>query len=209
MVVLSTKSMSWLPCFTVLGLCCLLHVVYGQNIKVEYYSRATLQCDNDKLNLSSSNQADVVSKTWILPNGNTVDNTSKSDMVERNVPRWTLSENFANFNLTLNRVDDDDFGMYTCIVVFKNDKIKVVQRGLNVDGADFSKLLETYRKNAITGGIAAACLFAVFAASCVIWHCRYSSRREKDQNKEGLETGDPAMKTFDNAAVEMEETNHL
>lgn len=40
--------------------------------------------------------------------------------------RWILFENFVNFNLILNRVDDDDFGMYICIVVFKNDKIKVV-----------------------------------------------------------------------------------
>lgn len=68
----------------------------------------------------------MVSKIWIFLNGNIVDNILKLDMVEWNVLRWILFENFVNFNLILNRVDDDDFGMYMCIVVFKNDKIKVV-----------------------------------------------------------------------------------
>lgn len=68
----------------------------------------------------------MVSKIWIFLNGNIVDNILKLDMVEWNVLRWILFENFVNFNLILNRVDDDDFGMYICIVVFKNDKIKVV-----------------------------------------------------------------------------------
>lgn len=68
----------------------------------------------------------MVSKIWIFLNGNIVDNILKLDMVEWNVLRWILFEIFVNFNLILNRVDDDDFGMYMCIVVFKNDKIKVV-----------------------------------------------------------------------------------
>lgn len=68
----------------------------------------------------------MVSKIWIFLNGNIVDNILKLDMVEWNVLRWILFEIFVNFNLILNRVDDDDFGMYICIVVFKNDKIKVV-----------------------------------------------------------------------------------
>lgn len=68
----------------------------------------------------------MVSKIWIFLNGNIVDNILKLDMVEWNVLRWILFENFVNFNLILNRVDDDDFGMYICIVVFMNDKIKVV-----------------------------------------------------------------------------------
>lgn len=72
----------------------------------------------------------MVSKIWIFLNGNIVDNILKLDMVEWNVLRWILFENFVNFNLILNRVDDDDFGMYMCIVVFKNDKIKVVWWGL-------------------------------------------------------------------------------
>ena len=198
-------QVSWIISLTVL-LSCLVQLGLCQNVKVEYYSNATLICDNNQLNLSLSDQAGVVSKYWMLPGGSLVDNTSKSDMVELHVPRWTLSPNFANFNLTLNRVDDEDFGMYTCVIVYSDGKIKTVRRGLNVDGADFSKLLETYRENAIIGGIAAAGLFVVFSASCVIWHCRYSSRGKE---KEGLEQGDPAQKTFDNGAMEVEETNHL
>lgn len=122
----------------------------------------------------------MVSKIWIFLNGNIVDNILKLDMVEWNVLRWILFEIFINFNLILNRVDDDDFGMYICIVVFKNDKIKVVWWGLNVDGVDFSKLLEIYRKNVIIGGIVVVCLFVVFVVLCVIWYCCYSLCCEKD-----------------------------
>lgn len=149
------------------------------------------------------NYARVVNQYWILPGGSMIDNTSHSDMVETNVYRWSISK--TNFNLTINRVDDDDFGMYTCVVVFDDHQVKIVRRGLNMDGADFSKLQETYRENAIIGGIAAACLFAVFSSACVIWHCRFSSRQKE---KEGLEKGDPTQ-AFHNSALEIEETNHL
>ncbi|XP_061163793.1 uncharacterized protein LOC133172950 [Saccostrea echinata] len=208
MAAMSSKSVRWFACLVVFGFT--VHTGYSQNIKVEYFSSATLPCDNKDLNftMNPSKQTGVVSKYWILPTGSLVDNTSTSDMVASNVYRWTVSEIFTNFNLTINRVNDDDFGMYICVVVYSNSSIEIVRRGLNLDGADFSKLEEKYKENAIIGGIAAACLFVVFSASCVIWQCRYSSREKRTQ-KEGVEKGDPAEKAFDNSAIEVEETNHL
>ncbi|XP_062615737.1 uncharacterized protein LOC134277421 [Saccostrea cucullata] len=205
---MSSKYVRWLTSLVVLGFTS--HTGYCQNIKVEYFSSATLPCDNKDLNftMNPGGQSGVASKYWILPTGSLVDNTSKSDLVEKNVYRWTLSENFSNFNLTINRVNDEDFGMYICVIVFRDSTIKIVRRGLNLDGADFSKLEEKYKENAIIGGIAAACLFVVFSAACVIWQCRYSSREKRTQ-KEGLEKGDPTEKAFDNSAIEVDETNHL
>ena len=63
----------------------------------------------------------------------------------------TVSNNGQVINIT--RVDDPDFGYYTCVVHDKNTERDYVHRyGLNVNGAYFGDLFELrYKKMLITG----------------------------------------------------------
>ncbi|XP_033743222.1 uncharacterized protein LOC117329395 [Pecten maximus] len=176
----------------------LIPVIVADNVKVEYYSTTTFKCDSMDLNITTipSNANNIQAKYWILPSGERIDNTSTSEMKKGELS-WSISD-WSNYSLTVRNVDDDDFGLYYCIIVRTNYHLDVVQKGLNIDGPDYSKLMERYRHNAMIGGIAAAVLFAVICGACLINHFRYSSKRSKDR-KEGLELDGGY---YDNAAAD-------
>ncbi|XP_069131546.1 uncharacterized protein [Argopecten irradians] len=184
---------------TVLGVMVVfIPVVMGDNIKVEYYNTTTLACDNNDLNITTvpSNADNIKAKYWILPSGERIDNTSTAKMKKGELS-WSISD-WSNYNLIVRNVDDEDFGFYYCVIVRDNYHVDVVQKGLNIDGPDYSKLLKRYRHNAMIGGIAAAVLFVVICGACLIDHFRYSSKKGRDR-KEGLELDGGY---YDNAAVD-------
>ena len=185
---------------------CLVTLSLAADVQVEYFTSVNLECDNNDLNLTYSNQFNVVKKYWILPSGDVINADSTPPIVKAK-PQWTLSTDFSRFNLTLNRVDDADFGVYRCIVVYNNNSIAVVSQGLNIDGPYYGHLAERYRKNAIVGGIAAGVLFVVIGGSCLIWQLRYSQRKNK---KEGLETDfDNVSNGKVNQGADFQETEKL
>ncbi|OWF41292.1 uncharacterized protein LOC110462693 isoform X2 [Mizuhopecten yessoensis] len=185
-----------------LTLCCLLAVLLPvsltDNVKVEYFTTVTLACDNRDLNITTipGNGGDIQAKYWILPSGEKIDNTSTAKM-QKGKLSWTISDWF-NYSLTVTNVNDEDFGVYYCVLVMPNYHVEIVQKGLNVDGPDYSKLIERYRHNAMIGGIAAAVLFIVICGACLINHFRYSSKRSKN----GKEGGELDGGYYDNAAVD-------
>ncbi|XP_060073305.1 uncharacterized protein LOC132553110 [Ylistrum balloti] len=174
----------------------LIRASLADNIKVEYFNTTTLKCDNSKLNITTNpgNAANIQAKYWILPSGEKIDNTSISK-IQRGKLAWIISDWF-DFSLTITDVNDEDFGMYYCVIVRNNYQVDVIPKGLNIDGPDYSKLIKRYRHNAMVGGIAAGSLFVIICGACLIHHFRYSSKRT--DRKEGIELDGGC---YDNEAV--------
>lgn len=161
------------------------------DIKVKYFSDVSMTCDHPSFNITTNpSSVDLIS--WIFPDGSTVDSQSSLDVKQFLMsPPSNLSpayaDKFAVYNLTALRVSDDVFGYYTCVIYSKRNatnnneaSIYVVRWGLNVDGADFSELMEQYEKNGIVGGAAAAAMLLIVGGTCLIWQFRYSNRNRDD-----------------------------
>ncbi|XP_046553448.1 uncharacterized protein LOC124262899 [Haliotis rubra] len=169
----------------------------SMDITVKYFTDVSLQCDSLALNISD-NMSKVRNLHWILTDGVLVDAASN------NLP-MNLALSPHGYTLNITKVSDAMFGYYHCVILFNDNTVKAVRKGVNVDGADFTELHDQYRSNAIIGGIAAGIMVAIVAASCLIWHYRF----KKDFNdKEDLYKPDHTngtVVTYDNMAVEMED----
>lgn len=156
------------------------------DIMVEYYTSVNLPCDDYTLNYTTNNrnrQDMIKHKFWILPSNEIVDNQT----VRKNIE---LSTSWENFSLTIQRINDADFGYYTCIIVTDNVLLtKSVRRGVNIDGPSFGDLDSKYRHNAMVGGIAAAIMFVLIGSTCLIWNFRFARKMDRQDMK--LKVGSP------------------
>ncbi|GFN88113.1 hypothetical protein PoB_001461900 [Plakobranchus ocellatus] len=169
---------------------------YVLNTKVPFYSSPSMTCDHPLLNITLSD--DVKAISWVFPDGTNV--YSASDVNPR---QYVFSEPdssttgpnssiFALYNLTALEIDEDQFGYYLCVVEYTNtgSDVKpaaVIRWGLNVNGADFSDLLKTYRENAIVGGAAAAALLVLVGGGCLFWNVRYGNQGLDDNDDDAEE----------------------
>ena len=194
-----------------------------RDITVPYFDNVPMVCDDISLNLTSRHQTvnhQVKSISWILPDGTTI---TKDSLHKPNAhrPKYVFSspkedvpqpqaDAFASYNLTVLNVDDDNFGYYTCVIVHDDLSISVVRWGLNIDGADFSELMDTYRENAIIGGIAAAGMLVLVGGACLIWNFRYANRRgDDDIIRGGAVTVVGQTRDYDNAGFKSDVTSGI
>ncbi|XP_071088234.1 uncharacterized protein [Haliotis cracherodii] len=164
---------------------------------IRYFTDISLQCDSLALNISDD-MSQVTKLYWILTDGVLVDSTSTN--LPKNV---ALSANSYTLNIT--KISDPMFGYYHCVILFNNNTVQAIRRGVNVDGADFTELHDQYRSNAIIGGIAAGVMVAIVGVSCLVWHFRF---RKDFNDREDLYKPDKINGTgvaYDNTAVEMED----
>ena len=137
----------------------------------EYYTVAKLHCETTgKENGTTKDNPDVVNRYWLLPNGNLVHQTSD------------ISEKFkldANFTLTVNKIADEDFGKYFCLLVLNDSSVLIHRHGLNVDGAAFDTLHESYAKRAVIGTVAAAALVLSMLVVYVIYKIQFSKKAKR------------------------------
>ncbi|RUS75252.1 hypothetical protein EGW08_016987 [Elysia chlorotica] len=175
---------------------------YVHHIKVPYFDTVSMTCDHPLLNVSTS-PSDVLSIAWVLPDG-----TNVHSVGDLNHERYTftglkvdptsqsgeLSKALDLYNLTASEIDEDQFGYFHCVVTFKtgNGPVAVIRWGLNVNGADFSELLEEYRDNALVGGIAAACLLLLIGGCCLFWNVR-NSKQDQEMGEQSI--GSDNLKT--------------
>lgn len=177
-------------------LLCLVSV-FSEDIKEPYFKQVTLECTMNQTYPSLG----IPKRYWIFPNGKTYENDSNAPMC-RKQKCWTMDS--SGFNVTIKRINDEDFGVYYCVNVFDRKSILVERRGLNVDGPYFGDLLQQYKKNAMVGGIAAAVLFVVLACSCFLWNCRYNKRKNIKGDSRNGELTDINMvhSQYDNKAMD-------
>lgn len=144
------------------------------DLTVRYFSDVSMICDHPDLQISQ--QTDVRSLAWILPDGELIDSFRRPDPKLYQMSR--MNGSLDSYNLTAMNINDAVFGYYTCIVVYDSQTkgVNVIRWGLNVDGADFTELMQTYQENAIIGGVAAAAMLVVIMAVCLLWHFRFNNR---------------------------------
>ena len=156
-----------------------LHVVSSVEIefKAEYYSNATLVCDDRLLRLPYT----TFKKYWILPNGSTI----QWSHVPGNSSRYFIGES-PGFNLTITNINDEDFGWYYCVILWDNYiyLVHTMKIGLNVNGALYKELLDQYRKSVIIGLLAGGVTAAILSLFCLLYWCRYSEVNTENVEKD-------------------------
>uniref|UniRef100_A0A2C9K8N9 Ig-like domain-containing protein n=1 Tax=Biomphalaria glabrata TaxID=6526 RepID=A0A2C9K8N9_BIOGL len=159
---------------------------YHHHLTIKYFTQASMVCDHPDLNVTLLR--DVRSLSWMLPDGTIVDASSALDsrLYFISGPDTLSEPAFSAYNLTALNVDDASFGYYTCLVVYNTQGRlpTAVRWGLNVDGADFSDLLETYKTNAIIGGCAAAAMLLLVGGGCLIWNVRNGQRNAEEEDED-------------------------
>lgn len=157
---------------------------YTYDLTVKYFADASMLCDHPDLNVTLA--PDVLSLSWMFPDGGVRDSITRPDQRYYSLlgPETSRDPRYSAYNLTALGVDDRLFGYYTCIVVYSRPQKApaVIRWGLNVGGADFSELMETYKKNAIIGGCAAAAMLLIVGGGCLIWNIRNSKRSDGSKN---------------------------
>ena len=148
--------------------------------QIEYYKSVQMNCEFDHT------ETVVIQKVymWILPNGQILRPGDVGNM-ENHI---SLKNN--GMALEIDRIDDEHFGRYMCIVDVGSD-IKVIQRGLNVDGPYYGpEHYEKFKHNAMIGGI---CAGAVLVLLISIWigHNLYhkSNRTVSSKDIKDMEAG--------------------
>lgn len=152
-------------------------------------------------NTSNSSVSDVRTFVWLLPNGQTL--TSKSSNNHDN--RYRIRENNTTSNLTILKLEDTDYGVYSCIGIWNNFLVSVIRHSLNKDGAEMTAIREKQRKNAIVGACAAGSILLVILAAYVIWRFTCSERvRRKRRLTDDLAKGVNRFSTefYDNVGFE-------
>lgn len=154
---------------------------YLRNVQKPFFSTVSMLCDHPSLNVSTS--PDVQNIFWVFPDGTNIYSTGDVDAEAYSFSSITTPSNkvLKLYNLTAIEIDEAQFGHYFCLVQYAATRVVVIRWGLNVNGADFSDLLEEYRENAIVGGIAAAALLLVVGGVCLFWNVR-NSKRDEDKD---------------------------
>ncbi|XP_059158113.1 uncharacterized protein LOC131942320 [Physella acuta] len=167
-----------------------LPVRHTFDLSVRYFTDASMTCDHPSLNLTLSD--DIASISWVLPDGALVGADTVLNPSMYVFTPTGFEPVFSTYNLTALQVDDPSFGFYTCVVVYTTPgkTPSVVRWGLNVNGADFTDLMETYQTNAIIGGSAAAAMLLIVGGGCLIWNVRNSRRSDEKDEGEGEDEGE-------------------
>lgn len=187
-------------------ICTIITSIYCEDVKVPYFHQVTLECTDSSVNLTNYDPANLHSRYWIFPSGKVYDNDNSAPICGRN-KCWEM--NPLGFNVTIKRINDDDFGVYYCVLVLNDSSIRVLRKGLNVDGPYYGDLLEKYKENAKIGGIAAAVLFIIVGGSCFLWNCRYNKRKSKMNKENGNLTDINMVHTYENRGTDFDPNERL
>lgn len=153
---------------------------WKQNI--EYFERVDLNC------AKFSSKKDVIQnvQAWILPSGEVWRHGD-------NMPGRHIVIRDNGFILTIDRLDDGDFGIYYCIVNAGPNTTNVIRIGVNVDGPYFGPtFMEEVKHDAMVGGIAAGCTVVLLI---IVWLvCAHCTKEPLPPNIQKLPSTSEAMK---------------
>ena len=162
----------------------------------EYFTDAILSCDTAE-NETNGNPLEVSNRYWLLTDGSLVNKASQLDK------QYTID---ANFTLHISRISDENFGIYYCILVLNDSSLHMHRHGLNVDGASFDSLNQSYGTRAVAGVIAAASVFVLMLGLYIIYRVCFSKKaKRKKMILEDLNKGINRFSTqfYDNVGFEV------
>ncbi|KAK7089678.1 uncharacterized protein [Littorina saxatilis] len=146
-----------------------------KDVTIPYYGDAILSCFENATDMPGPGGRWF----WITPGATVIDGPGSE--FPKNVELVNKTEIHM---LNVTKVDDDQFGYYTCVIINSMGNVTLMRWGVNVNGADFSALEEQYRESAIIGAIAAGVMLVVVGGACIIWNYRYSKRSRSGNSSE-------------------------
>ena len=166
--------------------------------KAEYYSNVTLFCNHEVLNLPYT----PFKIYWILPDESVL---QPNDVSRRE--KYIVGKP-PNYNLTIIKVNDDDFDRYYCVILWDNSiyLVHTILVDLELDGERFS---EIYRRGVMIGGISAAATLTVLCALSLVYYFRYRGTGLEYKNVEEIRVMqqlDQTVKSFEEPMINYPET---
>ena len=166
---LQSGTMDWtLTCLHILVSSSVLSLPQAELLHQEYFTEARLRCDTTG-NETFGNSLEV-NKYWLLPDGTFINQETK----HRNKLKID-----TNFTLYISKISDEDFGLYYCISVLNDSGLYIQRHGLNIDGANFDTLNQSYARRAVTGVIAAVGILVFMLGVFLIYHLRFSKKAKR------------------------------
>lgn len=138
------------------------HWVYD----VLFDQQQNLTCDNDVFNPDRMPTGTTL--LWTLPSGEIIrphDDHSKIDISSSG--HWIL----------VKHVQDEDFGVYNCLVFVQGNLTYSIRKGINIHGPYWGDLTKKYIPSVVAGAIAAAVTFAILSFLC-FWYERHQGKGE-------------------------------
>ncbi|XP_060605510.1 uncharacterized protein LOC132758010 [Ruditapes philippinarum] len=148
-----------------------------ESYEAEYFTNASLPCNFTLHNLTYPGITIPFKKYWILPNTSVLaDNFPGSERYHIEAPDPYI------FNLRIDSIDDPDFGVYHCVLLWENIfyTTSVIRVALNEDGPLYKRQLETFQRNLLIGCISAGAAVIIVIIVCVACRCRKKKSKNED-----------------------------
>lgn len=162
---------------------------FSESYEADYFTNATLHCNFTLHNLTYPGIQVPFKKYWILPNATILSDTFVSD------DKYTITVSPFDLRLFIRNIDDPDFGVYHCIMLWNNIdyKMDAIRVGLNEDGPYYKKKLEEFERNLIIGCASAGAAVVLIIIGCIVCRCR----KKKDGDEDPVPTRDVHVYSID------------
>ncbi|KAL4230067.1 hypothetical protein ACF0H5_010452 [Mactra antiquata] len=140
-----------------------------ENYEAEYHSNVSLPCNFTLHNLTYPGISVPFLRYWILPNTSAISrNVGLNNRVQ------IVSPNQFTFDLFIASIEEEDYGVYHCFMVWNNIDYKssTIRIGLNEDGPMYKAKLEQFERNVLIGCIAAGGVVLIIFIGCIVCRCR-------------------------------------
>lgn len=151
------------------GVICTCTHAARESFEAEYFTNVSLPCNFVLHNLTYPGLLVPFKKYWILPNTTVLaDNYIGNERFHIDAP------NPYTFNLLITSIDDIDFGVYHCMMLWENVfyTASFIRVALNEDGPYYKKQLEQFQRNVLIGCICAGAAVLIIVIVYLVYRCR-------------------------------------
>ena len=151
-------------------------MAWTETYEVDYFSNVTFHCNFTLHNLTYPGLATPFKKYWVLPDTSILaDNFGGDD-------KFTITATPFDLRIDIRNVDDPDFGVYHCLMIWNNIdyKMDAIRVGLNEQGPYYKWKLEQFERNVIIGCSSAGAAIVLIVIVCIVCRCR-GTKRSKDE----------------------------
>lgn len=147
-----------------------------ETYEVDYNSNVTFSCNFTLHNITYLGLQVPFRKYWVLPNATVLQDTFLGD------DKFSVKNSPYDLKLVIRNVDDPDFGVYFCIILWNNVdyKMNAISVGLNEQGPYYKSKLEEFQRNLIIGCASAGGAALLIIIACIACRCRKKKSSEDD-----------------------------
>lgn len=139
----------------------------AESYEAEYFTNVSLPCNFTLHNITYPGLVTPFKKYWVLPNATILQDTFPGD------GKYTVTASPFDLRLFIRSIDDADFGVYHCLMIWNNYdyKMDAIRVGLNEDGPYYKKKLEEFERNLIIGSACAGVAVLLIVIVCIVCCC--------------------------------------